>query len=115
MSELRITGRGLQQVVARLDALLMVTKSCKAQSCHAPWQTLHPDAKITTLALALDPKYDNFYKQQPKVAFDSCEMGYLIQHEGPQHVNVWDREDALSGHGIHAGGQQVFGHWSWWN
>lgn len=89
----------------------MVAKSCKARSCHAPWETLHPDGKISTLTHALDSDYDDFYAEQPKVAFDSCEMGYLIDYEGPQHVNVWDKHSFSD----HAGDQQALGgHWSWY-
>lgn len=99
--------------MSRLDSLLMVLKSCKAKSCHAPWSKLHPEGGIKTLRDALHGDFDVFYKEQPKVSYSSCELGYLIDAEGPQHVNVWDEvQQAVPG-----GRQQSFkydGHWSWW-
>jgi hypothetical protein len=67
----------------------MVTKSCKAQSCREPWQTLHPDSPIKTLKGALRPKFDEFYGSQPKVSFSSCVLGHIISEEGPQDVNAY--------------------------
>ncbi|QIX01991.1 hypothetical protein AMS68_007508 [Peltaster fructicola] len=79
------------------------------RSCHAPWETLHKDGKVKTLAQALDSDYDDFYAGQPKVAFDSCQMGYLVEHEGPQRVNTWSSRDPYAG-----SEQQPMGHWSWY-
>ena len=93
-SSYSLAGRPFQQVVNRLDSLLLVLKSCKAGGCHEPWQTIHPGSKVKNLKYALDSDYDTFYKEQPKVSFSSCELGYLIDAEGPQHVNVWDEEQA---------------------
>ncbi|EGP88164.1 uncharacterized protein MYCGRDRAFT_40096 [Zymoseptoria tritici IPO323] len=78
------------QLISRLDALLMVLKSCKAKSCQKPWSTLHPAGEVTSLKDALHPKFDGFYEQQSKVSFSSCAMGYIISEEGPQEVNVWN-------------------------
>jgi hypothetical protein len=45
------------QLVNRLDALLVVLKSCRAETCRDPWRVLHPyDDDIKTLADALDTK-----------------------------------------------------------
>ena len=98
-----LAGREFEQVLSRLDALLMVLKSCYGRECHEPWQTLHPDSKVKNIRHALNPDYDEFYANQPKVAFSSCELGYLKDAEGPQAVNAWDgqieypmaEEDAL--------------------
>ena len=91
-SDYEIFGRPFEHIVSRLDSLLMVLKSCKAQTCHNPWKALHPLGDIQILKEALDESYDAFYKDQPKVSFDSCEMGYIVDAEGPQHVNAWSRE-----------------------
>ncbi|OJD35646.1 arylsulfatase [Diplodia corticola] len=96
----RLAGRSLAQVIARLDALMMVLKSCKGVACTQPWAELHPAATsssasrhvvapVRTLTDALASEYDDFYAAQPKVAFTSCEMGYLVGAEGPQQFNKY--------------------------
>ncbi|CAI4212328.1 unnamed protein product [Parascedosporium putredinis] len=60
-------GKPLTKVVARLDALLLVTKSCKGVTCARPWQTLHPQGN-----------------EQAKVSYSKCEMGYIVESEGAQ-------------------------------
>ncbi|KFA60090.1 hypothetical protein S40285_09331 [Stachybotrys chlorohalonatus IBT 40285] len=77
-------GSTLALVIARLDSLLMVMKSCKGATCRMPWQALHPDGDVTTLQEALQPKFDEFYQSQQQVAFAKCEPGYIISSEGPQ-------------------------------
>ena len=78
------TNRPLTQLQSRLDALLMVLKSCKATQCTLPWNMLHPKGGVSNLLDALNPKYDSFYAAQPKVGFEKCELGYIIASEGPQ-------------------------------
>lgn len=90
----------------------MVLKSCQAKTCREPWTSLHPSGEIRSLKQALHPKFDDFYDKQPKIAFKSCQLGYLIDEEGPQNVDVWD-ELALARYAQ----QQTFqytGHWSLW-
>lgn len=112
-SPYRLAGRPFNHVVSRLDSLLMVLKSCKAEECHEPWKTLHPKGSVKTLKQALDEDLDAFYEEQPRVSFSSCELGYLVDAEGPQKVNEeQDYENPMPN-----GRQQSFkyqGHWSWW-
>lgn len=85
-------GRSLDQVVSRLDALLLVLKSCKGVECTLPWETLHPGGqKVTTLSEALNPRYDAFYAAQPDISFSACELGYLPEFEGPQEGYAYRR------------------------
>jgi hypothetical protein len=77
-------GRPKSQVIARLDALLMVLKSCKGEQCTKPWLSLHPGGKVQNLAQALHERLDGFYAKQPKVSYSDCKLGYLIPFEGPQ-------------------------------
>ncbi|CAG7922101.1 unnamed protein product [Penicillium olsonii] len=86
LQEIEVLGYAMSEVVPRLDALLMVLKSCKGSECVKPWETLHPDGSVTSLKEALDPKYNAFYHSQPKVSYDRCEYGYEIDAEGPQEV-----------------------------
>ena len=85
-----LLGYPLTQVTARLDAVLMVLKSCKGQQCTMPWTILHPDGKVHNLRDALNPWYDGFYATQAKVSFSSCELGYILAAEGPQEVHVYE-------------------------
>ncbi|OJJ50209.1 hypothetical protein ASPZODRAFT_139525 [Penicilliopsis zonata CBS 506.65] len=75
----------IPKLVARLDALLLVLKSCKGASCVEPWRALHPRGGVDTLADALSARYDRFYElEQPRVRFNECERGFLLHSEGPQ-------------------------------
>lgn len=113
-------GRPFEHLLGRLDTLLMVLKSCKARECHEPWLTLHPRGDVRNLLDALDQKYDDFYVEQPRVQFSSCELGYLVEAEGPQEVNAFGVEKAKFASPLVdglEGRQQTFqyrGHWSWW-
>ncbi|KAJ5655250.1 sulfatase [Penicillium longicatenatum] len=82
--------RPMHVVQDRLDALLMVLKSCKTKTCQDPWGYLHPDKKVRTLSDALQPKYDQFYAEQPKITFQQCGFAYVPEAEGMQEALVWD-------------------------
>jgi hypothetical protein len=77
-------GSHLGLVVSRLDALLMVMKSCRGPTCAAPWDVLHPEGGVKNLQDALDKRFDEFYKDQVAVSFNRCEAGYIMNAEGPQ-------------------------------
>ncbi|KAF5564116.1 arylsulfatase [Fusarium phyllophilum] len=79
-----LLGTTTGQVLNRLDALMLVLKSCKGNTCIEPWNILHPEGGVTSLKDALQTKFNAFYKEQVKVRFDRCEYGYLIDAEGPQ-------------------------------
>ncbi|KAK5087295.1 hypothetical protein LTR70_007238 [Exophiala xenobiotica] len=74
----------VQQLIHRLDALLMVLKTCKGRQCTHPWEQLHPTGDVSSLRDALAPHYDDFYEQEVvRVAFDQCEQAYVLESEGP--------------------------------
>lgn len=85
MNSAKILGRPIPQVFERLDAVLLVLKSCKGTTCIDPWVVLHPDGSVKNLGDSVQLRYDAFYHSQPKVAFDRCELGYIVDAEGPQH------------------------------
>lgn len=87
-SPVRLLGTRVDLVLDRLDALLMVLKSCRGGTCVAPWQALHPRGDVASLADALAPRFDAFYRAQVRVAFDRCALGYLVDAEGPQARDV---------------------------
>jgi len=87
------TGRSIeyynrteQELFNRLDALLMVTKSCKMDSCRDPWMTLFPGGEVTDIQTAMNTTYDTFFENQPKISFSSCVKGHVVSQEGPQEV-----------------------------
>lgn len=80
-----LLGVAFQKVVARLDSLLFILKSCKGKTCIRPWEALHPAGNVQNLHDALSSKFDTFYeKGQRRVKFDRCERGYIVDAEGPQ-------------------------------
>ncbi|KAI0426278.1 arylsulfatase-like protein [Xylaria sp. FL1042] len=80
-----LLGLPLDKVAQRLDALLFILKSCRAQTCIRPWRELHPAGNVETLKDALSPRFDSFYNTETKnIRFERCEMGYILDAEGPQ-------------------------------
>ena len=88
----KLLGLPLSKVLPRLDALLMVSKSCAGQTCRDPWSVIHPTTNVLTLKDALAPKYDAFYlnKITKQVYFDKCELGYILESEGPQKPSIFE-------------------------
>ena len=84
LDSMQLLGRPLSRVIDRVDALLLVLKSCKGNTCIQPWRVLHPEGSVDSLRDALHLKYDVFYTNQPKVSYSACENGYIIAAEGPQ-------------------------------
>lgn len=84
-------GRSEDELFHRLDALLMVTKSCKMDSCRDPWGALFPGGEVTDISGAMNETYDAFFLRQPKVEFASCVKGHVVAEEGPQVFNVFSR------------------------
>ncbi|KAJ7619869.1 alkaline-phosphatase-like protein [Mycena rosella] len=76
--------QNIPQLVARLVALTMVLKSCKADACRKPWNVLHPQGNVQNLEDAMACTYYAFYASQPKVSFSECQPGYILGSEGPQ-------------------------------
>ncbi|ROW06867.1 hypothetical protein VMCG_04073 [Cytospora schulzeri] len=83
-ADMRLLGTSLPLVIDRLDSLMMVLKSCKGSTCIEPWKVLHPQGDVNSLSDALQIRFDTFYQKQTRVSFDRCELGYIIDAEGPQ-------------------------------
>ena len=78
-------GFPVNRLESRLDALLLVLKSCKADTCTRPWRALHPAGDVKSLVDAMDKKFDQFYEEeQNRVGYDYCDQGYIVAAEGPQ-------------------------------
>ncbi|KAH8890451.1 Arylsulphatase [Thozetella sp. PMI_491] len=96
LCERHILGLDLADVISRLDALMMVVKSCKGWTCRHPWKVLHPAGDVDSLLDALHMRYDAFYRNQVKVSFVYCDAGYIIEAEGPQEPAIF--RDGLEWH-----------------
>ena len=86
MNDMKLRGASptLAPLVNRLDALLMVLKTCKGRQCTHPWESLFPAGQVGSLSDALDPQYDDYFEHElERVRFDRCEKGYIIESEGP--------------------------------
>jgi hypothetical protein len=57
-------GRPQSELIARLDTLLMVTKSCKQDTCRDPWRVLFPKGQVSNIQDAMNPSYDTFFINQ---------------------------------------------------
>ncbi|KAI6712280.1 hypothetical protein JHW43_005200 [Diplocarpon mali] len=91
--ETAIFGLPHSKILPRLDALLMVTKSCKAETCIDPWSVIHREGDVRTLGDALARKFDSFYASiapRVSVSFERCELGYIVESEGPQQAIVFE-------------------------
>ncbi|KAL1871636.1 hypothetical protein Daus18300_004636 [Diaporthe australafricana] len=79
----------IQRVISRLNALLLVTKSCTQETCRDPWSVLQPTklppnaTLIKTLDEALDPAYDSFYDSFPQVTISECLGLQVPSNEAP--------------------------------
>ncbi|KAK7530036.1 hypothetical protein IWX49DRAFT_595429 [Phyllosticta citricarpa] len=80
------TDPALMRVKSRLNALLMVMKSCEAETCRDPWSVLQPNssqAQISSLDDALDPAYDAYFDAIPQVSIAECVQYQLAANERP--------------------------------
>ncbi|KKF96748.1 Arylsulfatase [Ceratocystis platani] len=64
----------IQKLVERLDALLLVLKSCQGRTCVEPWKSLHPQGNVQKLGDALSPRFDQFYADQVRVKYDHFQI-----------------------------------------
>ncbi|KAI1503558.1 Arylsulphatase [Biscogniauxia marginata] len=94
-SDRLVAGLPVRKVVARLDALLLVLKSCRGATCRRPWDQLHPGGDVGALADALAPRFDRLYESEralPRVRYEFCANGYIREAEGP----MWEDEEGVA-------------------
>jgi N-acetylglucosamine-6-sulfatase len=102
--------QNVDAVANRLDALTMVLKSCKEDSCRDPWGTLHPAGDVRSLSDALQTHFDTFYEEQTRVEFAWCAGGLILEAEGPQDFDVF----AADGEDDGEMKRYMLDHWSLW-
>ncbi|KAJ4245524.1 hypothetical protein NW762_014033 [Fusarium torreyae] len=88
----QILGRPLTKILTRLNALIMVLKTCKGRVCTHPWETLHPDGSIIGLHHAAHEQYDSFYQHQPTMWFSECPEAYIAEVENQEDVKPFTQE-----------------------
>ncbi|KAJ4989041.1 arylsulfatase, partial [Stagonosporopsis vannaccii] len=93
--QFEIAGRSLEHIVPRLNALIMVLKTCKGRDCTKPWRVLHPGGTIKSLSDALDKSYDSFYIEQPQMWFTGCPLGYFADMENQADVLAYEEPPVL--------------------
>ncbi|KAK5138261.1 hypothetical protein LTR08_003322 [Meristemomyces frigidus] len=87
----------LKRLIARLDTLLVVLKTCKARECTHPWEVLHPAGDVRNLRDALHASFDEFYEvQQERVYFTQCEKAYIAESEGPMGAKSYVMVDEMA-------------------
>ena len=116
-----LMGRPTEQVINRLDALVLVQKTCVADVCRKPWNQLHPDGSVETLAQAVHEKYDDFYTRSyrmAKVGWKQCYNGlgnvsgstlYDLDNEQPLWLNQTVVQLVRSG----STGRAMCSRWAW--
>lgn len=78
-----LLGRPVEQVIHRLDALVLVEKTCVGIECREPWRQLQPNETVNNLLDALDERFDAFYNHSyniAKVGWQQCYTGYNARH-----------------------------------
>ena len=83
-----LNGYSVDKVTQRLDALVLVLKTCSGASCRKPWEEIHKDGKVESLKDAMDVQYDGYYQQLPNTSFTNCALGYLEEFEGAQWADA---------------------------
>ncbi|KAL8283402.1 hypothetical protein RQP46_005812 [Phenoliferia psychrophenolica] len=73
----------LARLQTRLDALLLVLKTCVGDVCRAPWKSIFPSGEVSSLADALHNDLDSFFGALPKVQYSYCDIGYHRRLEAP--------------------------------
>lgn len=89
-SAYQIAGRPLDQILTRLNVLIMVLKTCQDRACTYPWESLHPDGSVQSLKQSLNGRFDEFYSNQPQMWFSDCSLGYFMEAENQDPVSAFE-------------------------
>ncbi|OTA97132.1 hypothetical protein M434DRAFT_19302 [Hypoxylon sp. CO27-5] len=76
------------RLMDRLNAILLIMKSCAENVCRHPWALLQPGSRkeeIVSLKQAMNPEYDSFFAKFPRVAFKECLQIQDIENEQPYY------------------------------
>ncbi|KAI0477084.1 arylsulfatase [Xylariaceae sp. FL0804] len=90
------TTPAVRRLLTRLNAILMVTKSCSGDACRNPWIHLTGSnststsnstggGSISSLVEAMDPRHDAYFSSFAAVGFGECMQYQADWNEGPYH------------------------------
>lgn len=79
----------LQKRLDRLDALLLILKTCVGETCTNPHAALFKNGGVKSFAQASEPQYDEFFASIPKVRFKECALGFQSRLEKPEWRDEW--------------------------
>lgn len=68
------------RVASRLDAAMLYLKHCRGAQCRYGWENIFPYGEATNLKEALNPRFDSYFDGLPKVHYDSCRQGFIIEN-----------------------------------
>lgn len=69
LAEAEVRSKSLINLQHRLDALLLVLKTCVGDVCRNPWKTVFPDGSVSSLKAALEKRFDGYFADLPKVKY----------------------------------------------
>lgn len=95
-----------RRVAERLDALTLVLKTCVADACRRPFAVLFPRGEAGSFAEALEPRFDAYFANLPRVQFKECALGFQSRLEKPE----WEHHLAYKSHrgGGEGGSEPLF-------
>lgn len=64
--ENQLAGYDIERLLTRVDALLLVLKSCKGNACVKPWKELHHDGNVNNLRDAMNQTFEDKYSKLHK-------------------------------------------------
>ncbi|KAJ9127743.1 hypothetical protein QFC24_000026 [Naganishia onofrii] len=85
----------IQRLLHRLDALMLVLKTCKGSTCADPYSELVRSSRenhspyVPGFQHLLDPNFDDYFTRLPKVHFKECALGYHRALEQPEWHQTW--------------------------
>lgn len=69
LAEAEVRSDTLVNLQHRLDALLLVLKTCVGDVCRNPWKSVFPDGSVSSLKAALAKSFDGYFADLPKVKY----------------------------------------------
>ncbi|KAK7034486.1 hypothetical protein VNI00_012333 [Paramarasmius palmivorus] len=83
-----ITSGDTNRVISRLNALMIVLKTCVGDVCRNPWDAIFTLGEAANLEEALDEKYDSYFDSLPRFRYRECRYGYF--EDGASEYPTWD-------------------------
>uniref|UniRef100_A0A0W0G3C0 Putative alkaline phosphatase-like protein n=1 Tax=Moniliophthora roreri TaxID=221103 RepID=A0A0W0G3C0_MONRR len=83
------------RLASRLDALLVVLKTCVGDMCRNPWGVIFSAGEANGLIESLVAQYDTYFDSLPKFGYRLCQFGYFEEDAAGQVESPrWNEEMA---------------------